>query len=103
MDRERCSTSDHITLSFGRKKEWASGPVRWTEVVRDSLCGIVLTVLVAAGIVVVFDPEALSGFLGLMLVLKMMALDWHIRARHTFGCAAKLATLTVFRIYDYIF
>ncbi|MFE5326169.1 hypothetical protein ACFRCG_07220 [Embleya sp. NPDC056575] len=22
---------------------------------------------------------------------------------HTFGCAAKLATLTVFRVYDYVF
>ncbi|WP_439673937.1 hypothetical protein [Embleya sp. MST-111070] len=103
MDRERCSTSEHITLTLGREKELASGPVRWTEVVRDSLYGIVVTVLVALGIFVLFNPLPVGGFLGLVLVLEVVALVWRLGSGHRFGCAAKLATPTVFRVYDYVF
>ncbi|MFE3197751.1 hypothetical protein [Embleya sp. NPDC059237] len=62
-----------------------------------------MTVLVALGIFVLFNPLPAGGFLGLVLLLEIMALVWRLGSGHRFGCAAKLATLTMFRVYDYVF
>ncbi|MFF7243092.1 hypothetical protein ACFZBU_04255 [Embleya sp. NPDC008237] len=59
--------------------------------------------IVTVGIAALFGPIPAGGFLGLMVLLELLSLIWRLVSGHTFGCSAKLATLTVFRVYDYVF
>ncbi|MFI1586114.1 hypothetical protein [Embleya sp. NPDC020630] len=103
MDKEKCSTMEHISLEYAAKKGLKLARINWAHVIRDSIYGIVIAMIVAAFIAFVFGPIPAGGFVGLIVLVELIAFVWRLVSGHAPGCSAKLATLTVFGMFDSAF
>ncbi|WP_439681178.1 hypothetical protein [Embleya sp. MST-111070] len=100
MDRSGCSTTDHVFLEYAVKKGLAIDRVRWRHVFRDSIWGLAITLLLIGVTWALFGPVVPFVIAGVFVGWGVLCLGYRLARGHRPGCAARLATLSVFRFFE---